>query len=269
MNKKEIVFKIRCSAIGLIMPENKGTSITEKQLIELEKLELKEKRTVKQEETYRSLVRKKEAKPELSQGAKTYCEKWLKEQMFNRREQIDTNVINKGIIGEDDSIKFLVDNGFLFIAEKNIIRKFNSYMTGECDVEQPNSIWDIKTSWSLFTFPMFKKESDSSLYKWQGQGYLELWDKEEFVLAYVLGNTPEEIIQKELEWKGRDIEFLNESEYNEFEKNIRKNHNFDDIDFKNRVVLFRFKRDRQKAIKIKEKVAMCQEYIDKLIEANF
>lgn len=265
MNNLGLVFKIRCSAIGLIMADNKNASITEKQLIELGKLELKEKRTPTQEKNYQKLLSKKEAKPELSEGAKTYCEKWLKETYFKRRKHIETKGMTKGIVGEQSLIDFLNKHKFLTNAIKNEEFKENGFSTGTCDINYVDRIIDLKNSEDLFTFPMFSDENKTSLYEWQGHGYMELWDKDLFELCYVLGNTPEEQIMKELDWKMRDKEFDTMEEAEAFESNIRKQHIFDDIEPKLRKKSFFFKRDKDKMKRVKERVAMCQNYIDELI----
>lgn len=233
MNKK-IDFKIRCSAIGKIMGDPK-------------------------------LKKDKEA-GNLSETAKSYCKEYVLEKLFNRRNFGGNKYTEKGIVVEQQSIDFLIDNGFLFIAEKNTERKTNEYMTGECDVLQPSEIWDVKNSWGLFTFPFFETENKNKDYEWQAQGYMELYDRNNYKLAYILSNTPQHLIDKELDYKSRDIDFSGEKEYNDFESEILKNHIFDDIPAQNRVKIFKFKRDKNKAIAIKTKVAKCQEYINLLVD---
>ncbi len=265
-NNLNIVFKIRCSAIGLIMADAKESSITEKQLENLEKLATKEKRTLKQEETLQSLIKKRDAKPTLSDGAKTYCKKWLKETLFGRRKHIETKGMKKGTVGEQGLIDFLNENKFLINAKKNEEYKENDFLTGTCDVDHLKRIIDLKNAEDLFTFPMFSEENKTSLYEWQGQGYMELWDKDLFELCYVLGNTPEEQINKELDWKMKDKEFDTMEEAEAFEANIRKQHIFDDMEPRLRKKSFFFNRDKDKMKRVKERVAMCQDYIDELIE---
>ena len=90
-----IKFKIRCSAIGKIMTEP---------------------RSKKDKET-----------GELSETAKSYCKEWLLENLFNRQNFQGSKYTEKGIEVEQQSIDFLVDNGFLFLAEKTrCVRQINT-----------------------------------------------------------------------------------------------------------------------------------------------
>ena len=261
--KNNIKFKIRCSAIGQIMTDGSGV-ITEKQLETIKVLSGKEKKTKLQEEKLKELIYKRD-NPELSATAKTYCKEWLIENYFGRRKEISNKYTEKGIEVEDESIEFLVDNNFLFAAEKNTERKTNEYMTGECDINQPKEIWDVKNVWSMFTFPIFETENKNKAYEWQAQGYMELYDKNDYKLAYILSNTPQYLIDKEIGYAFRDTEFLTENDYNKAVDKIMKNHIFDDIDPQNRVKIFEFKRDKQAIEKVKERVKACQNYIDSLI----
>jgi hypothetical protein len=67
-------------------------------------------------------------------------------------------------------------------------------MTGECDIVTVSSIIDIKTSWSLDTFPELPEEIDSKDYEWQGRAYMYLYDKPEFELVYCMVSTWDEFL---------------------------------------------------------------------------
>ena len=53
----------------------------------------------------------------LSSGAKSYCENWLKENIYNRKIEFQSKYTQKGIINEEESIDFIttvLNFGFLF-----------------------------------------------------------------------------------------------------------------------------------------------------------
>jgi hypothetical protein len=62
-------------------------------------------------------------------------------------------------------------------------------MSGECDILLDDLIIDIKTSWSLETFPATAEDGDESLYEWQGRAYMYLYDRPSFELIYCMVST--------------------------------------------------------------------------------
>lgn len=133
------------------------------------------------------------AKPELSVGAKTYIETLAKEQVYGYSRQIGTKEIQKGHIVEAQSIALL--NEVLFASHtKNLERKTNDWLSGECDITADHQIHDIKSSWSLATFPAFKADGADKLYEWQLRGYMMLWEASTAELDYCLVDTPDELI---------------------------------------------------------------------------
>ena len=53
---------------------------------------------------------------------------------------------------------------------------------------------DIKTSWSIATFPITVSDCEDKLYEWQMRGYMMLWDANFWEVAYALVDTPERLI---------------------------------------------------------------------------
>ncbi|MGH1470122.1 MAG: hypothetical protein ACRBCS_02955 [Cellvibrionaceae bacterium] len=135
----------------------------------------------------------KSKKPEdLSAGAITYCKQLAKEFVYSYQKEINSKYLDKGIICEDQSIE-LYNDVFFTSHIKNTERKETDYLTGECDINGKDRIIDIKTAWSLDTFPAFKEDVHSSDYEWQGRAYMKLWDKDLFELAYCLVSTPDDL----------------------------------------------------------------------------
>jgi len=134
----------------------------------------------------------------LSAGAKTYVEALAKEFVYGYDELISGKYMDKGLIVEDESIA-LYNSVFFTSHKKNTERKTNEWITGECDIAVPSKIIDIKSSWSLPTFPATSAAGRDKGYEWQGRAYMWLWNVELFDIAYCLVNTPPELINYEQE----------------------------------------------------------------------
>ncbi len=130
----------------------------------------------------------------LSQTAKSYIIQKAKEDFFEYKSEINNKYITKGLAQEQDSIN-LLNLVRLEDYKKNDERVENEWLTGCCDIITETSIIDIKTSWSLDTFPATTYElKDLSDYEWQGRAYMWLYDMPSFELCYVMVTTAPEIM---------------------------------------------------------------------------
>jgi hypothetical protein len=134
-------------------------------------------------------------KDTLPKGAINYLETLVSQHLLNWQDEIDMLALEKGIAVENESIDLfnLVMGKQL---SKNTERKDNGLITGECDLLDGNTIWDIKSSYSKKTHKMFIDLKDNKLYFWQLVSYAELWDIEYAGLARCLVSTPEHLINK-------------------------------------------------------------------------
>jgi len=232
-------FKIRCSAISDIMAEPRLKSET------------------------------------LSQGAKTYVEKWVKQNMFGRREQINSKYISKGLETEEQGLNLITQVLKLGFFTKNEERKEDDYKTGEIDFVEKGVIYDNKASFSIETFPLFGKSLDVKYYA-QMQGYLDLWGLEKGKVCYTLVNTPFDILKRELRWIEDDNEkqqaALNHIFTEKYWKEVRaelfpnaKPIKFQSIEDKYRVKVFEVVRDDEYINKINIKSKICNEYAQELL----
>lgn len=129
----------------------------------------------------------------LSQTAKSYINQIAKEDFFGYNSPVINRYLDKGTNQELESIQLL--NAVRFEDfQKNSVRKTNDFMTGECDIVTVSSIIDIKTSWSLDTFPELPEDIDAKDYEWQGRAYMYLYDKPEFELVYCMVSTWDEFL---------------------------------------------------------------------------
>lgn len=129
----------------------------------------------------------------LSVGAKTAIIQMAREFVYGYDSVVSTKYMTKGIECEDQSISLL--NSVLFSDyKKNTERKTNDWITGEADLVCEDCIRDIKTIWSLDTFPVLEEMCENKTYWWQMQAYMWLWDKPKAEVCYCLIDTPEELI---------------------------------------------------------------------------
>lgn len=179
----------------------------------------------------------------LSAGAKTYIKKLAREFVYNFEEDISSKYMDKGIIVEDTAIA-LYNSVFFTDYKKNTERKTNEWVTGECDIFTGKKIIDIKSSWSLATFPCISEDGIDKGYEWQGRAYMMLWDCDEFENAYCMVNTPEELLRYDQE----DLHYV------------------DNIDESLRVTITPYKRDLELEEKIKVKCEAAQQYFNEVLE---
>ena len=150
-------YKVRCSSLGSIMPDPRTKGET------------------------------------LSEGAKTYLNGIAKQLAYGYDYHLDSKYFEKGLIVEEQSIA-LYNTVFFTNHQKNGERRSNDCLTGECDIFTGSKIIDIKSAWSLHTFPATAAMGADKGYEWQVRGYMMLWDVDEAEVAYCLVNTPDELV---------------------------------------------------------------------------
>ncbi len=155
--------KFRCSSIGKLMTSPTATAI--------------------------------KAGETLSVGAKTYIRELVAQDLFGVDFEISSKHMEKGNLCEGDSIALLNRVRGLSLV-KNTERKWNDWIAGEADLfdAERNRGHDVKTAWSIATFPIALIDCTDSLYEWQMRGYMALWDADEWEVNYCLVNTPEHLI---------------------------------------------------------------------------
>lgn len=191
----------------------------------------------------RKAIAVKENEKLLSTGAETYCKQLAKQFVYDYRLEIGGKQLDKGNWCEQESINLYNHVNFTNYA-KNTERRSNDWLTGECDIAGDNRTVDIKTAWSLQTFPVLKEDVHDTNYEWQGRAYMMLWDTDIFELAYCLVNTPPDLVG----WEQEDIHFINR------------------IAPELRITSIEYKRDKVLENLIKTKVDAARAYIEECIE---
>jgi hypothetical protein len=179
----------------------------------------------------------------LSVGAKTYITKQAKQFVYGYDEVFSSKYTEKGLLVEDRSIE-LLNSVFFTDHKKNTERKTNEWITGEADIVTPEAIIDIKSSWSLATFPVLATEGADKGYEWQLRAYMMLWDLDLAQIAYCLVNTPEHLVGFE----------------------DKRLHQVDHIAPELRVTLVNYKRDKALEDKIKFKVDEARKFYELVVK---
>jgi hypothetical protein len=181
----------------------------------------------------------------LSETAKSYIKQTAKEDFYGYYSELDNKYINKGKQCEQDSINLLNLVNFTSYT-KSETRINTEILTGEADIVAENEIIDIKTSWSLDTFPALPDDINAKDYEMQLRGYMMLYNKQKASVVYCMVDTPEEL-------RGWENEQL---------------HNVSHIAPEKRVTSLSFERDleieKQISEKCKEAIKFYNEYINKL-----
>lgn len=130
----------------------------------------------------------------LSVGAKTYIRELAREEIFGVEVTVSSKYMEKGNLVEGDAIA-LYNEVTGTDLEKNAERKTDEFITGEADLVIPGVRGiDMKSSWSIATFPISEADCKDTGYLWQMRGYMRLWDVPSWEVAYALVDTPEELI---------------------------------------------------------------------------
>ena len=138
---------------------------------------------------------------QLSETAKSEIRRIAKEQFFGFSSSIVTKPMMKGKDWEEDSIALVNQvRGTFYV--KNTERFENEFLTGEPDIILDNMIIDIKTSWSLETWPATSDEGANKDYMWQLMAYCWLWNKPHAELIYCMIDTDDVLLS---DWDNRSI----------------------------------------------------------------
>lgn len=136
----------------------------------------------------------------LSETAKSYIKQVAKENFYGYTSKVETKQMRKGTEYEMESIALVNSVWFGSNFVKNQLRETQGYLSGHPDIITDDSIIDIKTSWSLETFPALPEDADS--YEWQVRGYMHLFNKPRASVIFCMIDTDDELLS---DWDNRDI----------------------------------------------------------------
>jgi hypothetical protein len=199
----------------------------------------------------------------LSQTAKSYIHELVLQDKYGIRKEFSSRYTDKGNEVENQSIALVndvLDVGFIY---KNEEHYENDWITGTPDVNTEDVLLDVKSSWDGTTFPFFETEIPTKDYFYQLQGYLWLTGKTQAILCYCLIDTPADMVASEVK---RQHYILNKIEEDlELTREIESKHMFSHIPKNRRVKVFYVQKDEAVIERIKERVELCREYYNTLI----
>lgn len=206
-------------------------------------------------------------KGQLSKTAQTYCETWLKEQIYERKKEFSNKYTEKGLIMEDNSLDFVAEFLNLGMLIKNEKYFEDDFMTGTPDVILKDLVIDVKNSWDCFTFPIFDTDIPNNDYFYQAQIYMHLTGINKFKLIYVLSDTPENLIVREVKSYiyRNGIEDIDVEMYEDFKAKMT----YSGIPNQYKIKIFDIEKDNQAIELIKERVVECRNYIENLYEKTY
>ena len=180
----------------------------------------------------------------LSQTTKSYIANKAKEDFFGYNSLVSTKAMQKGTDFEHESIELVnqIRDSFYIKNEETIE---NDYLIGTPDIILDNSIIDIKTSWSLETFPAIAAEGINKDYEWQLRGYMMLCDKSSAELIYCMIDTDDFLLS---DWDNKSI------------------HKVSHIDARKRITVLGYERNTLIEESIRERLTACTEYYNQYIE---
>lgn len=134
----------------------------------------------------------------LSVGAKTHIKELAAQAIFGTPFEFSSKETEKGIQVEGESIQ-LVNRVYGLSLVKNEERRTRDGLTGEPDcIDRENDRGhDIKSSWSVKSFPLTEEDAVDKLYEWQAIAYMALFDVTEYRIDFCLVDTPEELCRYE------------------------------------------------------------------------
>jgi hypothetical protein len=237
-------FHFRCSSLHTLMADPKSIDPALLNTPELAALAAKKVKTDEDKAILAPLF-----DSTLSSGAKSYIEDLAQEYVYGYTNIVSSKYTQKGIIVEDESIA-LYNERFFTSYRKNKERRTNDYITGECDIYTGERIIDIKSSWSLATFPSLSSQAHKTEYEWQMRGYMWLWDCDEAEVAFCLVDTPEELIG----YENPLLHQFGETELRE-----------EPLPIELRITTITYLRDRAIEEKIKRRVTAARAYLDTIV----
>lgn len=185
----------------------------------------------------------------LGATAETYVKEWLTKNWCGYEKEFSNKYTKKGLAQEDEGIDLIASVEGLGMLIKNTKREGNDWYDGECDILLPKKIKDVKCSWDAYTFPKFEDELTNYNYICQGNGYMDIFDREEYDLQYCLVDAPQWLIDSEY-WsahykiqKETGVEFVDNEVNADLYEQVRSKMIHSHLPDEQRIKTFTFKRD--------------------------
>jgi hypothetical protein len=198
---------------------------------------------------------------------------------YGRKKDIQTKQMRKGNEVENESIRFLCNYvwGDQDKYVKNEQKYYNDYISGTPDVIALDNdgcyIYDVKSSYDLWTFTGNIIDKIDNLYYWQMQSYMYLTGAKKAYVAFCLLDTPFNIVEQEKKSLLYKMNVVSEEsvEYVKEALKLEFNMTFSDIPDKERILIFPIERNEDDINRIELKVQKAREYLQTIedLHTNF
>lgn len=155
-------------------------------------------------------LQEKKANRELPKTMQTELRKLWRAEIFKRNFVWTNKFVQKGKLQEDEAVTMYQDyrneilgvKTFFKTSDDVKIRLKNEWFSGEPDLVDTNDFnkcnegFDVKSSWSLDTFP-FPEDKLSNAYYGQNQVYMNLTNTKKWTTAFCLVNGTEHLVNNE------------------------------------------------------------------------
>lgn len=202
---------------------------------------------------------------QMGETAKSYLKEVYIEKVYGFKKDITSKYITKGLLVEDTAISFYsVQNGGFYF--KNEQRFNNEFITGEPDIITDKFVVDIKSSWSAHSFFGVKGEPIKKDYYYQLMGYMALTGLKKAKLAYVLIDTPWQLVEDEKRRLSWQMGMVSEDspEFVEALAEIERNHDFSTIPDEKRIIEFDIEYDESVVQDIYKRVEECRMFLNSI-----
>lgn len=209
---------------------------------------------VRASESYKMMTKSRTKSDPLGETTKTWLKEKAVQEVLGYRPDISNKYMDKGIKmeganSEDTGTSMeLLHTVYFESYKKHEGRVTKDGFSGECDILHKGVVRDIKSSWSIDTFPFFEEDAEKLIkksgYDWQVRVYMMLYNVDVAYIDYCLVSTPIDLIG-----------------YEDEEKHI-----VDHIEPSKRVTSVMIKRDENIDKDIKDKYILCNEQYKKYVE---
>ena len=187
---------------------------------------------------------------------------------YNRKKDIVTRAMTKGIDCEDESIKlYSLVEGKIFFKNEEALE--NEWFTGHPDIYTGESIHfaeevdDIKSSYELDTFTPRLIETSDKGYEAQLNVYYDLAKAEGGNIVYTLVDAPESVLYDEYTWLFKKGAYISEESPDFLRAWDEKKRllTFEDIDYRERVIKIPVAKNDELIEKMKGKVPIFRQWL--------
>jgi hypothetical protein len=196
---------------------------------------------------------------------------------YGRKRDIQTKQMRKGNEVEEDAIKFLCNYKWLDENKyiKNTERYLNDFIAGTPDIVAIDAngvdIYDVKSSYDLWTFTGNILDKVDNLYYWQMQSYMWLTGAKKAYVVFCLLDTPFGIIEQEkksLLYRMTDAVTNESPEYVKEALKLEFNMTFEDVPVEERILFFPIDRSEDDILRIQVKVEKARSFLQTIEELH-